>query len=390
MGRRKVSQGWLCQKRRCSQLSCMTQGTPELQFTAAMERNFVEAKLQNTPIKCLVDSGASISCISQHQLQQLQYNGEIQESSITSAVGVCGEVHPVLGEIMLEVTFGHITVKQKFRVFETLHSKVIFGLDFLQENKIRTDFENMTLTIPLPGKNLNYISESGSADHVTVSTIRDQRTFTTMAETVNHIILEPHSETILPVKIPNYSPGATVILEPSHTLQSKFSVAGGRTVTYLDDNQIGIYRVLNPTNLPVYLKCNLQIAAAQPVNFEDVHCLQQQEPAFLFSISENNKQFDEDYESILSDIGIELDSCDLDSVQRQQLCKFLAQNRNIFAKDLSELGKTNMHYHTIHTKGDKVVSSAPYRQSPQMRAELERQLDEMEAHGIFHAKFLLI
>lgn len=104
MGRRKVSQGWLCQKRRCSQLSCMTQGTPELQFTAAMERNFVEAKLQNTPIKCLVDSGASISCISQHQLQRLQYNADIQESSITSAVGVCGEVHPVLGEVMLEVT----------------------------------------------------------------------------------------------------------------------------------------------------------------------------------------------------------------------------------------------------------------------------------------------
>lgn len=41
-----------------------------------------------------------------------------------------------------------------------------------------------------------------------------------------------------------------------------------------------------------------------------------------------------------------------------------------------------MHYHTIRTKGDKVVSSAPYRQSPQMRAELERQLDEMEKHGI--------
>lgn len=133
MGRRKVSQGWYCQKKRCSQLSCMTQGTHELQFTAAMERNFVEAQLQNTPIKCLVDSGASISCISQHQLQRLQHYADIQESSITSAVGVCGEVHPVLGEVMLEVTFGHITVKQKFRVFETLHSKVIFGLDFLQE-----------------------------------------------------------------------------------------------------------------------------------------------------------------------------------------------------------------------------------------------------------------
>lgn len=56
-----------------------------------------------------------------------------------------------------------------------------------------------------------------------------------------------------------------------------------------------------------------------------------------------------------------------------------------------------MHYHTIHTKDDKVVSSAPYHQSPQMRAELERQLEEMERHGIieestspFHSPVVLV
>lgn len=66
-------------------------------------------------------------------------------------------------------------------------------------------------------------------------------------------------------------------------------MGGSKTVTYLDDNHIGIYKLLNPTSLPVFLQSNLQIAAAQPVNFEDVYYLQQQDHAFLCSLSEKDK-----------------------------------------------------------------------------------------------------
>lgn len=64
-------------------------------------------------------------------------------------------------------------------------------------------------------------------------------------------------------------------------------------------------------------------------------------------------------------------------MKQQQLYKCLRQNRDIFTKDLSELG---MHYDTVHTKRDKVVSLAPYRQSRQMHAKIEIRLDEMERH----------
>lgn len=77
----------------------------------------------------MVDNGASISCLSQHQLQRFQHNADMNESFMSSDVCVRGEVHSVLGEVVLEVTFGHISVKQKFKVFEILHAKVIFGLD---------------------------------------------------------------------------------------------------------------------------------------------------------------------------------------------------------------------------------------------------------------------
>ena len=39
-----------------------------------------------------------------------------------------------------------------------------------------------------------------------------------MAETIREVILEPHSETSIPVKIPKFRTGTTVISEPRQNL----------------------------------------------------------------------------------------------------------------------------------------------------------------------------
>ena len=46
---------------------------------------------------------------------------------------------------------------------------------------------------------------------------------------------------------------------------------------------------------------------------------------------------------------------------------------------MSEIGETNLHTHTIHTGQAKPVSTPPYRQTPKMRAELDRQLEETQS-----------
>lgn len=99
-------------------------------------------KLQKTSIKWLVDSGSQLQVNTYYR--DSTYNADIQESSKTVVVGVCGEVHPALGEILLEITFGHITVKTKLKAFDTLYSKV--GV------RVRIDFEKMTLTTSFLGK----------------------------------------------------------------------------------------------------------------------------------------------------------------------------------------------------------------------------------------------
>ena len=54
----------------------------------------------------------------------------------------------------------------------------------------------------------------------------------------------------------------------------------------------------------------------------------------------------------------------------------------MFAKDMSEIRETNLHIHTMHTDQPKPVSTPLYRQTPKIRAELDRQLEEMKKHGI--------
>ena len=108
--------------------------------------------------------------------------------------------------------------------------------------------------------------------------------------------------------------------------------------------------------------------------------MQEPNEAHVFSMGETSQQ--SDHEQTVKDLGINLDNTDLSEDQKARLYHFLGNNRDIFAKDISELGVTNVHTHTIRNGDAPPVSSAPYRQTPKMRAELERQLEEMKKHGI--------
>lgn len=88
----------------------------------------MEAKVEYQQVKCLVDSGANISCINQYFLHCVKPNAIVQKSKITSGIGVCGEVYSILGTT-LELKFGDHKIQQTFHIFETLHAKVILGLD---------------------------------------------------------------------------------------------------------------------------------------------------------------------------------------------------------------------------------------------------------------------
>ena len=91
---------------------------------------------------------------------------------------------------------------------------------------------------------------------------------------------------------------------------------------------------------------------------------------------------------MLNELGIDLDCADLSDEQKQKLIHFLGWNREMFANHLCEIGETHLHIHTIHTGQAKPVSTPPWRQTPKMRAELRRQLEEMKKTWYYWRKHI--
>ncbi|CAC5388206.1 unnamed protein product [Mytilus coruscus] len=148
MGKKSIKNLWCCRRSKCASLSTVTGREADIEFKSSLERNFMYLNIENSNQKCLIDSGATISCISQHLLKELKPQADIQRSSIFSGVGVCGEVHPVLGQATLEIRFVEHKILQNFHIFEPLHSKMLLGLDFLITHKVNMDFGKMTISVP--------------------------------------------------------------------------------------------------------------------------------------------------------------------------------------------------------------------------------------------------
>lgn len=65
------------------------------------------------------------------------------------------------------------------------------------------------------------------------------------------------------------------------------------------------------------------------------------------------------------------------------MANFLKSNRDIFAKDLSELGETNVYEQSIDTHPDTRPALMPfYRANPNIQEEIRKHIDEMLTHDI--------
>ena len=292
----------------------------------------------------------------------------IRPASLSNIVGVCGEVHRVLGQVELDFECEGLQFRQRFCVFEHLHVSILVGLDFMTANNVTVQFGQVEIQVP-------------SKQAASITTIKVKATpvtggQTSFAYTTKEVIVPPHSEVLVPVRISGFANNSVVLIEPKLNL-SDLSLAGGKNLCTVVNSK-GVYRLMNPTNLPVFLSSNQRLGKVSMIDSRSVFDLKEPSQAEILNFSHTSKTTN--HEQVIRDLGINLDNSNLTEEQRSKLYNFLGNN--IFAKDMSELGETNLHSHTIHTGDAQPVSAAPYRQTPQMRAELERQLEEMQKQGI--------
>ena len=368
--RQKNRRQWLCSRQTCKSESKVDPDCPVLNFTPKLNKNKMNIRFGKHSVQCLVDSGATISAVSKHLLSRVAPEANVTPASLSNIVGVCGEIHKVLGQVELEFECEGLFLKQLFYVFEHLHVSILVGLDFMTANNVTMTCGEVEISVPSDQ------ATSVSSVKVPVTPVTSDQT--SFAYTTKEVIIPPHSEAIVPIRISGFADNLVVLIEPKLNL-SDISLVGGKNLCTVENSK-GVYRLMNPTNLPVFLKSNQRLAKVSLVDNASVFDMKEPNEAQVFSMGETSQKTD--HEQMIKDLGINLDDTQLSEDQKSRLYQFLGNNRDIFAKDISELGVTNLHTHTIHTGNAPPVSSAPYRQTPKMRAELERQLEDMKRHGI--------
>ena len=306
----------------------------------------------------MIDTGATISCISYNTYKAIDWPGKrpLEATHIPHVTGVGDNRVPVLGSTVIPITIAAQTFQHTFVVLQDASVPLIFGLDFIVNQKIILNFEKNEMTLN---------------DGLTVAALFSPST-DAIVGIDRSVTIPARSETIIPIRVHNKRwNNATSILVPSHQFTTDWQIAAASTVMTIQDGK-GVCQVINPTEQDIILVTGVILGHLEPVTQvfaeEDAPTVQQ------VSVSQEHTPLD--------DITFDLTDTDLTDTQIGRLKQFLAANRDVFAKDLSELGTTHLCSHVIDTGDHPPISQRPYRVCPEKKAEIERQIDEMLEFGI--------
>ena len=105
---------------------------------------WVKCEVEDLPCWAIVDTGPITSLISRHMASLV---GKPVNPHPHRLLGPIGNVMPIDGKMLAEVTFGKHKSTDEFIVVDELYPHVLFGLKFLCDNKCQVDIESETLKI---------------------------------------------------------------------------------------------------------------------------------------------------------------------------------------------------------------------------------------------------
>ena len=105
---------------------------------------WVKCEVEDLPCWAIVDIGAITSLISRHMASPV---GKPVNPHPHRLLGPIGNVMPIDGKMLAEVTFGKHKSTDEFFVVDDLYPHVLIGLKILCDNKCQVDIENETLKI---------------------------------------------------------------------------------------------------------------------------------------------------------------------------------------------------------------------------------------------------
>ena len=335
--------------------------TETISLIAPLQKNTVLVQVGRCKTSALVDTGAAISCISKSLIDKSGMKFTLKAASLTHVLGVGGEHIKVLGKLQIPVKISGLKFQYQFHILEKLHHSLILGADFLRDKECVVDLGQGKLHLQ------NFLAVAA----VSLGN--------SAAKTDKPICIPARSEIEICVSVPKSLHKQTILLEPAPT---NFEFRASRCLTNVKKGK-AFLRILNPTKSEINLPSKSIVASVTLIDSNNVFTLSDTEPQPSFQTEtcaniNTCTQHNVSNDLQPSAINFNISSKNLTKEQCAKLNNFLNQNSDVFSTSLETLGKTNVFSHRIETeKSAKPVHMRCYRQSPELKAETERQVIEM-------------
>lgn len=349
-------------------------GKENINLCTEINKNTIMVRVANARTKALIDTGASVTCITNSFLKTTGLKStNLQVTDTKQIVGVSGNTVNTLGTINIPITIDGRTMYHHTIVLNNSQHSLIIGIDFLKKHKAQIHLDSNSLLLD-EGNNVHLVDTNGSL-------ARTKQTYT----------IKPKHEADIPVLLHRETEGKTIILEPLSVLPS-MNLAGGRSLVAVNEQQ-AYFRVINPTNSPITIPQNKVVAIVNLVDIQTITPLNNTstETHKVSSASQNTHCCNDSHNTLptnntsqenKSSLHFNLENSDLSMENKNRLQSFLLKNSDVFATDLSQLGKTHLYQHRIETHNACPVRQRAYRTSPEIRKEQDRQVEEMLENDI--------
>ena len=337
-------------------------------ISAPRTKVYIQVVYGGKQYRVLLDTGCEISVLSTKVIPNLPYQKYEHKLYAANMSAV-----PVLGKATIAFRLGPAVIESDFLVSESVE-ELIFGADWLEQNKCLWDFATENLIIRSTDSPLRVPLYGGC-----------RKACVRRLYTGESVILEPHSQRDLVVRTvwstlpPSH---ADWMVEPA-TLKPGIMLA--RTLL-AESPEESYVRVTNCSATAACLEAGELLAIAEAV--PRVGCLDLDEQSVQSPDTEHRSDTDiPGTNNIDPEKGPQLPEhlmvlweslpSTLTAEQKRRVSKFLHDYANVFSKSNTDLGRNSMLPHRIDT-GESAPIRQPLRRQPYAHLdEIERNVQEM-------------
>ena len=301
----------------------------------------LEGIIEGSRVLCVLDTGASICLMSKEKWNKLSLSKELLPSDVV-AEAANNMPLGILGRSILQFECAGIGFEQEFYIVEHMAHEILIGLNWMLENKVDLQVGARKLLFGNGNSCDLFLYDSSFMYPGVVSLCED-------------LEVPAGHEVICPANIGNPFVDEC-ILEPNGYLSEKGLVVARVVVSPV--HQIVPVQLLNPTKESVKLKKGTVVGYMEGIDI-DPH-----DSNASNTVAENDAMENWDFSHLEKDQHITME-------------RFLQENRDIFARDLMDIGLTNKVEHHIDTGNAAPIKQLPRRLPHVLKQVVDTQFQQM-------------